>query len=208
MRINYIDTMEVNGEDIIVTDPCYVVTDKDNYDSDRLDNFFESKHNFRGVGLTDMIIESTIYGDWSEAMFKTKMTPAEGLELYAKINDCDYIDNLFVELENKGVDVDNEDFSIYRYILSDQMQPTEKICEKIGEFCADAGMVAVFKLDEILKYNPDFDYHINRPWTTTVIKDFVGKISCVHYYPTEDGEPRVAIAGEGNYNFFSCCESY
>ena len=38
--------------------------------------------------------------------------------------------------------------------------------EKIGEFCADAGMVGVFLLDEVLKYNPDFNYHIDRPWTT------------------------------------------
>ena len=27
--------------------------------------------------------------------------------------------------------------------------------EPIGEFCADAGLVAVFLLDEVLKYNPD-----------------------------------------------------
>lgn len=34
--------------------------------------------------------------------------------------------------------------------------------KNIGGFCADAGMVAVFLLDEVLKYNPNFDYHINR----------------------------------------------
>lgn len=39
--------------------------------------------------------------------------------------------------------------------------------------------IAVFLLDEVLKYNPDFDYHINREWTTTLIKDFDGE---VNYY--------------------------
>lgn len=52
----------------------------------------------------------------------------------------------------------------------------------ICKFCADAGLVAVFLLNEVLKYNSDFDYHIERPWTTTLIKDFDGdvEIKVVH----------------------------
>ena len=46
----------------------------------------------------------------------------------------------------------------------------------IGKFCADAGMVGVFVLSEVLKYNPLFNYHTERPWTTTLIKDFDGYI--------------------------------
>lgn len=70
--------------------------------------------------------------------------------------------------------------------------------EKIGYFCADAGMVAVFLLDEVLKYNPDFDYHINREWTTTLIKDFDGEIN----YYVDDGDD-AHIIGVGNVNFFT-----
>lgn len=51
--------------------------------------------------------------------------------------------------------------------------------EEIGEFCADAGLVSVFLLDEVLKYNPDFDYHINKTWTTTWIKDFKGIVQII-----------------------------
>ena len=40
-------------------------------------------------------------------------------------------------------------------------------------------MVAVFLLDEVLKYNPEFDYHINRPWTTALVKNFKGTIQFV-----------------------------
>lgn len=54
-----------------------------------------------------------------------------------------------------------------------------KIRKAIGDFCADAGLVSVFLLDEVLKYNPDFDYHKNRDWTTTWIKDFKGKVQIV-----------------------------
>ncbi|MCM1167438.1 MAG: hypothetical protein NC299_15660 [Lachnospiraceae bacterium] len=48
--------------------------------------------------------------------------------------------------------------------------------EPIGDFCADSGMVAVFLLDEVLAYNPDFDYHITKPWTTALIRDFDGDV--------------------------------
>lgn len=54
--------------------------------------------------------------------------------------------------------------------------------EKIGEFCADAGLVSVFLLDEVLKYNPDFDWYESRPWTTTLIKDFKGTVEFVVKY--------------------------
>ena len=87
--------------------------------------------------------------------------------------------------------------------------------EKLGEFCADAGMVGVFLLDEVMKYNPDFDYHINRPWTTTLIKDFDGEVdfeivetSGVYEEDTEwykKGEEwtdrEVSVIGKGNINF-------
>lgn len=70
--------------------------------------------------------------------------------------------------------------------------------EKIGKFCADAGMVGVFLLDEVLRYNPDFDYHINRPWTTTLIKNFNGDIELV-----KDKENNISVVGKGNINFFT-----
>lgn len=50
--------------------------------------------------------------------------------------------------------------------------------EKIGEFCADAGLVSVFLLDEVLQYNPEFDCHINCPWAT-LVKDFKGTVEFV-----------------------------
>lgn len=87
--------------------------------------------------------------------------------------------------------------------------------EEIGEFCADAGMVAVFLLDEVLKYNPDFDYHITRPWTTTLIRDFDGDVDfkVVHTEGIFEDDSRwhkkgdkweddsVQVVGTGNINF-------
>lgn len=58
----------------------------------------------------------------------------------------------------------------------------EETKEKIGDFCADAGLVSVFLLEEVLKYNPDFDYHTDRPWTTALIKDFKGIVEFVEVH--------------------------
>lgn len=51
--------------------------------------------------------------------------------------------------------------------------------EPIGEFCADAGLVSVFDLAEVLSYNPDFNYHTERKWTTTLVKNFKGTVQFV-----------------------------
>lgn len=70
--------------------------------------------------------------------------------------------------------------------------------EVIGNFCADAGLVCVFLLDEVLKHNPDFDYHINRKHTTTLIEDFDGDID----YIIDDNQ-EAHIIGKGNINFIT-----
>ena len=70
--------------------------------------------------------------------------------------------------------------------------------KKLGEFCADAGMVGVFLLDDVLKYNPKFDYHTEKPWTTTLIKDFHGEVDII---TNENFE--VEVVGVGNINFKS-----
>lgn len=75
--------------------------------------------------------------------------------------------------------------------------------EPIGEFCADAGLVGVFSLKEVLKYNPKFDYHTNRKWTTTLIKNFTGDVWFeVEPYVSDGYESgEVHVVGKGNINF-------
>lgn len=68
--------------------------------------------------------------------------------------------------------------------------------EAIGQFCADSGYVAVFLLEDVLKFNPEFDYHITKPWTTTWIKDFEGDI-----WFEKLNENTLIVKGSGNINF-------
>ncbi len=87
--------------------------------------------------------------------------------------------------------------------------------EKIGDFCADAGMVGVFLLDEVLKYNPEFDWYNTRPWTTTLIKGFDGEIEfkIIHTEGVYEDDTEwhkkgdkwidksLSVVGRGNINF-------
>ena len=51
---------------------------------------------------------------------------------------------------------------------------------KLGEFTADAGLVGVFLLDEVRKYNPEIDTFIKEyPGCVTIIPNFDGE---VEYY--------------------------
>lgn len=90
---------------------------------------------------------------------------------------------------------------------SSKDKPTEEISQEdikgnIGLFCADAGLVGVFLLDEVLKFNPDFDYHVKRTRTTTLIEDFDGEI-WDEVVSIDGKEPEVIIRGSGNINFIT-----
>lgn len=126
--------------------------------------------NMRVLGLTTYISEPTLYGDWS---CSTWSTPRKDVE--AQLEEFNTLGRARWELM-KQYGEDSVQAKIYD----------------------DTGMVAVFLLDEVLKYNPDFDYHINREWTTTLIKDFDGE---VNYYV--DSEDDARIIGVGNINFFT-----
>ena len=76
--------------------------------------------------------------------------------------------------------------------------------EKIGEFCADAGLVSVFYLDEVKAYNHDIEKWIEEhQWCATIIRDFTG-IVYIDLAPEKNSYSfEVQVIGEGNINFFS-----
>ena len=120
------------------------------------------------LGFTTYISEYTLCGDWS---CSTWSTPRKDVE--AQLEELNTLGRARWELMKQY----GED-SVQAKIYDDKM--------------------AVFLLDEVLKYNPDFDYHINREWTTTLIKDFDGE---VNYYVDSGDDAR--IIGVGNINFFT-----
>lgn len=76
--------------------------------------------------------------------------------------------------------------------------------EKLGSFCADAGLVSVFLLEDVLKYNPKYDDYIKNPHSCTLIKDFDGDVEISHKPFEDDGdETEVSVIGKGNINFYT-----
>lgn len=132
--------------------------------------------NMEVLGIHNYISESTIYGDWSCSTYQTEEEPKEFIESILRILNDNF--------ENE------ED--------SEECIPYEG--KYIGEFCADAGLVGVFLLDEILAYNPDWKSWIDEhSWCATIIEDFEGEVE--YYIDKVDREAH--IVGTGNINFYT-----
>lgn len=174
---------------IIITDPCYVAKDDDWEKSDYGENM-------QILGFTNIISEQTIYGDWSCTTYETDEDPKEAIRKIADLQK--QFDKEYEALGGFSKITDEDRIALYDKF--DDLQ--EKLIQNvnpIGYFCADAGMVCVLYLDEVLKYNPDFeDEYMGRSWVVTVIKDFDGE---VEYVIDENGEAH--IIGTGNINFFT-----
>lgn len=155
---------------IIITDPCYIM---------------RAEHHGT-TPITEDDWRACDYGQNMEALgistYFTKDTIYGdwGCSTYKITEDPYKVINNFVEAEEKGED--------YRIDYS-----------KLGNFCADAGLVSVFLLDEVRKYNPDIDEWIAfHSWCVTTIPDFDGE---VNYYVDKQGDAH--IVGIGNVNFFT-----
>ena len=134
--------------------------------------------NMRALGIHNYISESTIYGDWGCTTYQTEEEPKEFLESILRVlND---------NLKNKEYEYDE--------------LPILNEGKAIGGFCADAGLVGVFLLDEILTYNPDWKSWIEEhSWCATIIRDFEGE---VEYY-IDKVNKEAHIVGTGSINFYT-----
>ena len=83
-----------------------------------------------------------------------------------------------------------------------QLNPTPTSDYKvIGHFCADAGLVGVFLLDEVMKYNPKYKDITDATHSVTLIRDFHGEVSLNIIHDDEYNEDEVRVVGTGNINF-------
>lgn len=219
--------------DIIITDPCYICKEKEevgrhpkakNYFSHSREKDYPDYRKMSDEEIEELAKESRLpkklllkMDGWihkSEQYEKENKKYEEALQEYRKNNISDW------DLSNYGTSM--EALGIKNYIRRDTLYGdwscttyNSDTNEKIGNFCADAGMVGVFLLDEVLKYNPDFDYHVERPWTTTLIKNFDGEIDfeIVHTEGVYEDDTEfhrkgekweddsVSVVGIGNVNF-------
>ena len=77
--------------------------------------------------------------------------------------------------------------------------------EVLGEFCADAGLVSVFKYDEVKAYNPDIDkWCEEHTWCATIIKNFTGTVQVKIGFDHEYYDFYCYVEGKGSVNFKGC----
>ena len=203
---------------IVITDPCYIIKEnpieypnreyfglpasigskpfKDYYTPKELaykaalDKYYKESRKYddwdkcnygknkKVLGIHNYISKSTIYGDWGCTTYQTEEEPKEFLESILRVLN----DNL-----------ENEEYG-------DDELPIPNEGKAIGRFCADAGLVGVFLLDEVLAYNPKWESWIEEhSWCATIINDFDGEVE--YYIDKVNGEAH--IVGTGNINFYT-----
>ena len=203
---------------IVITDPCYIIKENpikcpneedfglpasiiskpfNDYSTPEelaykaaLDRYFEESRkyndwdkcnygeNMEVLGIHNYISEPTIYGDWSCTTYKIDEEPK------------DFVDSVLQALKDNLEDEE--------YGEDESSIPYEG--EYIGGFCADAGLVGVFLLDEILAYNPEWKSWIEEhSWCATIIENFEGEVE--YYIDKVDKEAH--IVGTGNINFYT-----
>ena len=177
---------------IVITDPCYLdsnMNNEDNLDLWEASNYGEDLTVF---GCSQWISENTLYGDWS--CFTYKGTKEEIIE---EIYKWDHYSIDFFKDYNFGVHTQEEKDQIYTEFSEKHKAFVEEFT--YGQFCADAGMVCVVYLDEILKVNPHFkEWADTHDWCVTIIENFDGDIE---YEVDEKGAAH--IVGKGNLNFYT-----
>lgn len=135
---------------------------------------------------------STIYGDWSCTVFTGKFEDyKDEINAFQKKYSDFWEKTNFGEMDEADKFKLHEEYTAYK-------ENFNKEHGKLGEFCADTGMVAVFDFDALRYANIAIEkYFEDKPWLGTIIKDFDGVVS----YEVIDKEAH--IIGEGNINFFS-----
>lgn len=110
---------------------------------------------------------------------------------------CEY--TIYGDWSCTTYEITENPYKVIEDLVKDPKTDCEVNCSYLGSFCADAGMVAVFDLDEVRKYNPDIDEWIaSHVWCVTTISNFDGDVK---YYTDQEGYAH--IAGTGNINFFT-----
>ena len=161
------DPVEFDG-DIIITDPCYIMRPFDRSTEPKWEDYMgtedytgKSQKELKEMGFFEK------HARLDEAQRKWNNEHPRDWEL------CNYGDNMEV-------------FGFGTYMTRDTIYGDwgcsvfDTISEKkIGSFCADAGLVSVFHLADVMKYNPDYNDITNAPHCVTLIKDFKGTVQFI-----------------------------
>ena len=174
---------------IVITDPCYLAHGNDKLDLWEASGYGEDLSVF---GCSQWISENTIYGDWSCTTYKGDKEKLS--EFFKKANEIR--EPLWKDFTSEEELAKVRD-AVWKEI--DELVESYGGLTELGQFCADAGMVCVVYLDEILKVNPGFKkWAEEHTWCATIIENFYGDVD---YEVDEDMDAH--IVGRGNIDFYT-----
>ena len=180
---------------IIITDPCYIVkkcTEKNPHP------FPWTTVNIKNPNVKEMVKQynewEDSHDDWRKCRYGTNME-ALGISTYFTES------TIYGDWSCSTYKIEENPYAVVNNFVEayENEEDYEIKCSRLGDFCADAGLVSVFLLNEVRKYNPDIDKWIEEhSWCVTTIPDFDGE---VNYYVDKSNEAH--IIGIGNINFFT-----
>ena len=178
---------------IVITDPCYLDSDMpESSTSERWWDMVQYGDNLEATGIEHYICENTIYGDWSCHTYKGTL---EEIKQARKIWDKFYYTS-FAHFNDPNSTAEEKAKVLEEY---KQFEKQFKAEYTLGSFCADAGMVCVVYLEDVLKFNPNFkQWASTHPWCVTIIENFDGNVE----YEVDEHDA-AHIVGTGNINFYT-----
>ena len=178
---------------IVITDPCYLDSDMpDSSTSERWWDMVQYGDTLEASGIEHYICENTLYGDWSCNTYKGILEEIK----QARETWDEYYFTFFAKYNNPNLSSE-EKTELYKEYKQYEKQFND--AHTLGSFCADAGMVCVVYLEDVLKFNPNFkQWASTHPWCATIIENFDGN---VEYEIDEHDEAH--IVGTGNINFYT-----
>lgn len=211
--------IHVENKDVIITDPCYIK------------HSIDTKSNQRNYIHRDD--DETFAKEHGWVDKDTILTPKQYLDIYNHYR-CkpkrDYFDEV-KEREEAFIGWEDEMDYVFRsggvdnYIAARNLYGDWSCTvydsdtkERLGSFCADAGMVGVFELDQVLKHDPRFgEDELKKGWVVARINGFTGDIwlelvetegvyeEDTEYHKKGDKwhDQEVKVIGRGNINFES-----
>lgn len=169
--VEYLDTEPIHFEgDLIITDPCYITKDLNRSSEPKWQDFhkypsmrdypdYDAKKDHSDMFSEEYIKFNRACDEWNESHPSDWETCNYGM----------YMDKLGI-IHFMSHNTLYGDWGCTTYDVTNKDHP-----KAIGQFCADAGMVIVADLKEVLEYNPEFKKELGR-FTCTTVKDFKGEV--------------------------------
>lgn len=173
------------NRDIIITDPGYIIKhEKPKYTyEDQKASWLKINEMKKPIEQEKLAYMTKLETEWKNASPTISEIAIARDKIRKFKKDISDVEERYSLKEEDNTKYEPEEWGLTNYLHRDTIYGDWSCTtydtdtnEAIGEFCADGGEVGVFDLEEVLRYNPEFDYHINKPYTTTLIKNFTGDV--------------------------------